>query len=757
LSSRIPIASLLIAFLTLATLLPRTTAHAVAQTISPPNAATLRLPAADFPPGASLTILTGSSALETAIGLHTQPLTAFGAVQGISESAHWTLRWGRHHAGVSIRYVAASYNTSDGAAAAAADARATMWETGRPRAITGVAGKAFDVQQRGVGIDTLAAAANGSVAWEIRLRHSPSIPSTALDGALHTFRRVAGAAASLAARLNPGSALTASPPTVRVAPSGVGPVQKSVSLMSLDGLGAPVALGTFRARAPIIAAKAENHPSVAPAGPVTRYACLGHTAAGNELYNSTAIYLSPVAAQSALTTLQVAEQEAGMAPVTLPISATQQPHLAAANPLSWRTNGETILVFQVSNVVTVLATRNAGVPSLPAEGEALAASIPGPLSARATQIVDWAGAPVTLTGANWYGAEEVDEVPGGLDFQPYTAILQSIADHGFNTVRIPFSNVMVETNPEITAHVNANPTFAGQHALTILDAIVQYAGALGLYVVLDDHRTTPGWSSQTNGLWYDDTVSDAQFIADWTALAGRYAGSTTVVGVDLHNEPHATATWGDGNPATDWRLAAERAGDAALHVNPTLLIVVEGVQFAGNAQSYWWGGNLMNVATAPVVLQYADGTSARDRLVYSIHDYGPGNCGTGCPWFNATASTASLDAIWEQYWGYILDNPAASYAAPIWIGEFGTCNTTMICVQDTTPGSQGQWFSALVQYIASRHLSWSYWSINGTRSTAAGRVYGDPEGYGYLQPDWATPHAALVQGLASLLPTPLRR
>ena len=53
-------------------------------------------------------------------------------------------------------------------------------------------------------------------------------------------------------------------------------------------------------------------------------------------------------------------------------------------------------------------------------------------------------------------------------------------------------------------------------------------------------------------------------------LAQRYASNPAVIGADLHNEPHGSATWGDGNPATDWRLAAERAGNAILAANPEL-------------------------------------------------------------------------------------------------------------------------------------------------------------------------------------------
>nr|WP_245864228.1 cellulase family glycosylhydrolase [Paenibacillus donghaensis] len=72
-------------------------------------------------------------------------------------------------------------------------------------------------------------------------------------------------------------------------------------------------------------------------------------------------------------------------------------------------------------------------------------------------------------------------------------------------------------------------------------------------------------------------------------LAQRYADNPTVIGADLHNEPHGTASWGTGNLATDWRLASERAGNAILAVNPNWLILVEGIEtnVQGNSSSYW--------------------------------------------------------------------------------------------------------------------------------------------------------------------------
>ena len=162
----------------------------------------------------------------------------------------------------------------------------------------------------------------------------------------------------------------------------------------------------------------------------------------------------------------------------------------------------------------------------------------------------------------------------------------------------------------------------------------------------------------------------------------------------------------------------------------------------------------MGVATAPVVLQFADGTPARARLVYSAHDYGPDICGTGCPWFNPTTTYSSLSSVWDQYWGYIVSDPTKPYAAPIWVGEFGTCNQKKDCVTGTVPGSQGQWFSSFIRYLAERHLSWSYWSANGTQSTGGGRVYGALDWYGLLRTDWSGPVPWVHDALSSILTDP---
>src|SRR5438309_1918154 len=105
-----------------------------------------------------------------------------------------------------------------------------------------------------------------------------------------------------------------------------------------------------------------------------------------------------------------------------------------------------------------------------------------------TEILDENNAHVRIAGVTWYGMESSYWVPAGLDYQPYTKIMDLVKSLGYNAIRLPFSNELVETNPIVTDKVAANPQFKGMHALTVMDAIVRYAHKISLKIILDDHR-----------------------------------------------------------------------------------------------------------------------------------------------------------------------------------------------------------------------------------------------------------------------------
>jgi len=322
---------------------------------------------------------------------------------------------------------------------------------------------------------------------------------------------------------------------------------------------------------------------------------------------------------------------------------------------------------------------------------------------RGSQIVDANGKVVRIAGVNWFGLETGNYAPHGLWARGYKEMMDQMKSLGYNTIRLPYSNQLFNAGSVPNGiDFGKNADLAGLTGLQIMDKVVAYAGQLGLKVILDRHRPDAGGQSQ---LWYTSAYPESRWIADWKMLATRYAGNDTVVGADLHNEPHGPACWGCGNAAVDWRLAAQRAGDAILSVNPEWLIIVEGVE-SHNGSYYWWGGNLMGAGTAPVQL------SLPDRVVYSAHDY-PASVYPQS-YFSSSNYPNNLADIWDRHWGYLKKNNIA----PVLLGEFGTKLQT---------ASDQQWFSALVNYLGTGEggFHWTFWSWNPNSGDTGGILADD--------------------------------
>jgi endoglucanase len=315
-----------------------------------------------------------------------------------------------------------------------------------------------------------------------------------------------------------------------------------------------------------------------------------------------------------------------------------------------------------------------------------AQSSSGYLRTSGNKILDSNGAAVAFSGVNWFGFETSNYAPHGLWTRNMEQMLDQMKSKGYNSIRLPFANAMLKAGVMPSGiDFSKNPSLQGLTALQVMDKLIEAAGARGIKVILDNHRSTPGGGPEGGGLWYTSEYPESVWIEDWKMLANRYKGNSTVVGMDLRNEPHG-GCWGCGSATTDWRLAAEKAGNAILAVNPDLLIIVEGIStYEGN--SYWWGGNLMGAKAHPVRLNVAN------RLVYSPHDYPE----TVYPqtWFNDPNYPNNLPALWDKYWGYLHNENIA----PLLIGEFGT-------KYETTKDKQ--WLSTLASYIKQRGISWTY-------------------------------------------------
>jgi Cellulase (glycosyl hydrolase family 5) len=460
---------------------------------------------------------------------------------------------------------------------------------------------------------------------------------------------------------------------------------------------------------------------------------------------------------------------------------------------------------------------------------ASAAVAGGGWSTSGPRILTPTGNEYIIAGANWFGAETRNYAPHGMWSRDYKFLLDQFKSLGFNTIRLPYSDENWRINPKVSKNIiGACPECQGKRTRDVLALIVNYAGAIGLHIIMDNHRSSAG-SNTESATWYTSSFPEQVWIENWLSIlrwshgipqtfgapdtiTANYLASDgfpTIIGFDLRNEPHTDCsrrecdylgggTWGAGdgidptvnpnpNPFTpscvatstchDWRLAAERCADTILGeaLNNGWdypLMFVEGVQAfpidggthaSGPYQFTNWGGNLIGVngtsATpgAPIVLNAGGnatslGPPVNNKLVYSVHDYGP-LIDNNPNWFNSGTCyrdgcnpnrLSSLAGRWRYIWAYVNlaggINPVwpghAAYPwantghtgysqAPLHIGEFGTGNQDTD-LYNTSPGTDGQWFTGIVNFIASSYnrtatndpgyaltsVHWTYWAYN---------------------------------------------
>jgi endoglucanase len=339
------------------------------------------------------------------------------------------------------------------------------------------------------------------------------------------------------------------------------------------------------------------------------------------------------------------------------------------------------------------------------------------LTASGNKLIDKRGQTVYLSGINWFGFETGNMFPHGIWSRDMKSVLKQVKDLGFNTIRIPWCNQMLNAGSTIKINSYGTDPYSGVSPMNevegtktkpieLLDIIVDWCQANNMKIILDNHsKKTDGFLNE--GLWYTDGYDEARWITDWVFLANRYKGKSAMIGCDLKNEPHQS-TWGNSNPLTDFNKASERCGNAILQANPELLIFVEGVA-KYNGETTWWGGQLKGAKDFPVVL------SNPKKLVYSPHEYGPEIFVQS--WFNDATFTNNMNAVWNNNFDYLYQ----SNTAPMFVGEFG------IKDQNANGGKALTWFKTFTKFIGGKY-SWTYWSLNPNSGDTGG----------ILTDDWTT-------------------
>src|SRR5438105_4721737 len=88
--------------------------------------------------------------------------------------------------------------------------------------------------------------------------------------------------------------------------------------------------------------------------------------------------------------------------------------------------------------------------------------------AAGSQLVDSTGAPVRMTGINWFGLETANYTFHGLWSRNYKDMIDQMAGLGYNTIRVPFSNQLFDPGSTPNSiDYNKNPDLQGLSGLQI--------------------------------------------------------------------------------------------------------------------------------------------------------------------------------------------------------------------------------------------------------------------------------------------------
>lgn len=353
------------------------------------------------------------------------------------------------------------------------------------------------------------------------------------------------------------------------------------------------------------------------------------------------------------------------------------------------------------------------------------------LHVEGNKIVDKDGKQVWLTGVNWFGYNTGTNIFDGIWNSDLNTSIHSIADHGFNLIRIPMSAELIlqwKNGQYPTANFNnaTNYYLVGMNSLEIFDYIIGQFRACGLKVMIDIHSAKTDSMGHMANMWYSGDITTEKYQEALVWLAERYAKDDTIIAYDLKNEPHGKpyeqdkAIWNDSKDKNNWKYIAEQTALKVLEKNPNVLIMVEGTEIypidiktnsdysSTNDKDYyfnWWGGNLRGVADYPIDLG-----KHQDQLVYSPHDYGPTVYQQ--PWFKAGYNYDSLyKDCWHDNWLYIHEDGTA----PLLIGEWGG----FMREPNLT------WMTHMRSLIKNYHLHHTFWCFNANSGDTGGLVLDD--------------------------------
>jgi len=292
------------------------------------------------------------------------------------------------------------------------------------------------------------------------------------------------------------------------------------------------------------------------------------------------------------------------------------------------------------------------------------------------------GQPAHFKGINWFSTDSCG-APNGLDRRSVDSILDFLAYHRFNLIRLPITYEMMDNlngypNPSCLA---ADPGLSGITIGRVYEIILEKARDKGISVVVDLH-TVRGQIHEYP--W--DTLKWEDIFAAWGKFIRAFQGFPNLLALDIANEPHGSIgwdLWGGYTTAFIHNITMEYPAFQGM-------FMVEGIQQPTAAP---WGGSFETLPDDAIPIK------ERKRVIWSPHVYGVSVRGD--------MATYEGDQQFEAWFGNLLDR----FPNPILIGETGGFMTD----QDLA------WHSRLKEYLIRKNIrNAAYWCLNPNSRDTSG-------------------------------------
>jgi aryl-phospho-beta-D-glucosidase BglC (GH1 family) len=240
---------------------------------------------------------------------------------------------------------------------------------------------------------------------------------------------------------------------------------------------------------------------------------------------------------------------------------------------------------------------------------------------------------------------------------------------GINSVRVPIHYKFF--------------TAGNEEGFRLLDRVVEWAKADGLYVIIDMHQAPCGQTGtnidDSYGYpWlYDSPGCQAELIAIWKRIAEHYSNDPTVLGYDLLNEPipHFPELQKYNK---DLEPLYKRISAAIREVDTHHVLILGGAQWDTNFSVF--------------------GPPFDKNVMYQLHLYKFGQ-----PWKEEEVASDI-----SQYTKF-----RDQYHVPIWLGESGE--------------NDDAWVRGFRELLEKNHIGWCFWPYKKMEATSSFVAFPKPE------------------------------